>query len=273
MLGEIALWSFVILLLTGTYLALFFKPSMAPVAYHGSYTKLDGITMSQAYASTLSISFDIRGGLLIRQIHHWAADLFMIAICAHMLRHFFLGSYRKPRDINWLIGIVIFAPCWWRGCSATPCPMTSCRAPGLRIFQGVLQGIPIVGTYIGYFLFGGAYPGPGHRAADVHHPRAADPRAAPGPGDRARLHLLPPEAHRDARAGQLRAQRSGASRSTRTSSSRAPPGSSSSSARWPCWRRSRRSTRSGCTARTPRWRSPPPASPTGTSASWKGRCA
>ena len=89
MLGEIALWSFVILLLTGTYLALFFDPSSAPVVYHGSYTKLDGITMSQAYQSTLNISFDIRGGLLIRQIHHWAADVFMIAICAHMLRHFF----------------------------------------------------------------------------------------------------------------------------------------------------------------------------------------
>ena len=91
MLGEIALWSFVILLLTGTYLALFFQPSAAPAVYHGSYTKLDGLTVSQAYQSTPNISFDIRGGLLIRQIHHWAADLFMIAICAHMLRHFFLG--------------------------------------------------------------------------------------------------------------------------------------------------------------------------------------
>jgi ubiquinol-cytochrome c reductase cytochrome b subunit len=159
MLGEIALWSFVILLLTGTYLALFFKPSMAPVAYHGSYTKLDGITMSQAYASTLSISFDIRGGLLIRQIHHWAADLFMIAICAHMLRHFFLGSYRKPRDINWLIGIVIFAAVLVEGLFGYSLPDDQLSGAGLRIFQGVLQGIPIVGTYIGYFLFGGAYPG------------------------------------------------------------------------------------------------------------------
>jgi len=108
MLGEIALWSFVILLLTGTYLALFFNPSMAPVVYHGSYTKLDGITMSQAYQSTLNISFDIRGGLLVRQIHHWAAIMFMIAIMAHMLRVFFTGAYRKPREDNWLIGIVLF---------------------------------------------------------------------------------------------------------------------------------------------------------------------
>src|ERR1700734_2111010 len=109
MLGEIALWSFVILLLTGTYLALFFTPSQAEVVYHGSYTKLNGITMSQAYASTVNISFDVRGGLLVRQIHHWAADLFMASLIIHMLRGFFTGAYRKPREINWLIGIVIFA--------------------------------------------------------------------------------------------------------------------------------------------------------------------
>ena len=107
MLGEIALWSFVILLLTGTFLALFFVPSLSDVTYHGSYTKLDGIRMSEAYASTLNISFDVRGGLLIRQIHHWAADLFMVAIIAHMLRVFFTGAYRKPREVNWLIGIVL----------------------------------------------------------------------------------------------------------------------------------------------------------------------
>ncbi len=159
MLGEIALWSFVILLLPGTYLALFFKPSMAPVVYHGSYAKLDGITTSQAYASTLSISFDIRGGLLIRQVHHWAADLFVIAICAHMLRHFFLGSYRKPRDVNWLIGIVIFAAALVEGLFGYSLPDDQLSGAGLRIFEGVLQGIPVIGTYTGYFLFGGAYPG------------------------------------------------------------------------------------------------------------------
>src|ERR1700726_2039003 len=159
MLGEIALWSFVILLLTGTYLALFFNPSTAPVVYHGSYTKLDGMTMSQAYQSTLNISFDIRGGLLVRQIHHWAADLFMIAICAHMLRHFFLGSYRKPRDVNWLIGIVIFAAALVEGLFGYSLPDDQLSGAGLRIFEGVLQGIPIVGTYGAFFLFGGPFPG------------------------------------------------------------------------------------------------------------------
>jgi quinol---cytochrome-c reductase cytochrome b subunit len=159
MLGEVALWSFVILLLTGTYLALFFQPSAAPVAYHGSYAKLGGITMSQAYQSTLNISFDVRGGLLIRQIHHWAADLFLIAMSAHLLRHFFLGSYRKPRDITWLIGIVIYALALVEGLFGYSLPDDQLSGAGLRIFEGVLQGIPIIGTYAAFFLFGGQYPG------------------------------------------------------------------------------------------------------------------
>ena len=109
LLGEIALYSFVILLLTGTFLSLFFVPSMTEVTYHGSYMKLDGIKVSEAYASTLRISFDVRGGLLIRQIHHWAADLFVAALMVHMLRVFFTGAFRKPREVNWLIGITLFA--------------------------------------------------------------------------------------------------------------------------------------------------------------------
>jgi ubiquinol-cytochrome c reductase cytochrome b subunit len=159
MLGEIALWSFVILLLTGTYLALFFVPSAAPVVYHGSYAKLDGISMSQAYQSTLNISFDVRGGLLIRQIHHWAADLFMVAIMAHLLRVFFTGAYRKPREVNWLIGIVLFTLGLLEGLFGYSLPDDQLSGAGLRITEGVLQGVPIVGTYAAYFLFGGPFPG------------------------------------------------------------------------------------------------------------------
>jgi ubiquinol-cytochrome c reductase cytochrome b subunit len=159
MLGEIALWSFVILLLTGTYLALFFVPSSAPVVYHGSYVKLNGLPMSEAYASTLRISFDIRGGLLIRQIHHWAADLFMVAIMAHMLRVFFTGAYRKPREVNWLIGIVLFTLGMLEGLFGYSLPDDQLSGAGLRILEGVLQGLPIVGTYAAFFLFGGPFPG------------------------------------------------------------------------------------------------------------------
>jgi ubiquinol-cytochrome c reductase cytochrome b subunit len=159
MLGEIALWSFVILLLTGTFLSLFFVPSTSEVVYHGSYVKLNGIRMSEAYQSTLRITFDVRGGLLIRQIHHWAADLFMVAIMVHMLRIFFTGAYRKPREVNWLIGIILFSLGLVEGLFGYSLPDDQLSGAGLRIFEGVLQGIPIVGTYLAYFLFGGPFPG------------------------------------------------------------------------------------------------------------------
>ena len=159
MLGEIALWSFVILLLTGTFLSLFFVPSTTDVIYHGSYVKLNGLSVSEAYQSTLNISFDVRGGLLMRQIHHWAADLFMASLTIHMLRVFFTGAYRKPREVNWLIGIVLFSLGLIEGLFGYSLPDDQLSGAGLRIFEGVLQGIPIVGTYLAYFLFGGAFPG------------------------------------------------------------------------------------------------------------------
>jgi ubiquinol-cytochrome c reductase cytochrome b subunit len=159
MLGEIALWSFVILLLTGTFLSLFFVPSMTQVVYHGSYVKLNGIKMSEAYQSTLNITFDVRGGLLIRQIHHWAADLFMAALIIHMLRVFFTGAYRKPREINWLIGVGLFTLGLLEGLFGYSLPDDQLSGAGLRIFEGALQGIPIVGTYLAFFLFGGPFPG------------------------------------------------------------------------------------------------------------------
>ena len=159
LLGEIALYSFIILLLTGTFLTFWFQPSMTGVVYHGSYKALDGVKMSEAYASTLGISFDVRGGLLMRQIHHWAADLFMAAILAHMLRIFFTGAYRKPREVNWLIGITMLTLGLLEGLFGYSLPDDLLSGAGLRILEGVIQSIPVVGTYLAFFLFGGAFPG------------------------------------------------------------------------------------------------------------------
>ena len=159
LLGEVVLYSFIILLLTGTFLTLWFQPSMTDVIYHGSYVPLRGVRMSEAYDSTLHISFDVRGGLLIRQIHHWAADLFMAGIFAHMLRVFFTGAYRKPREINWLIGITLLTLGLLEGLFGYSLPDDLLSGAGLRILEGVIQSIPIVGTYLAFFLFGGPFPG------------------------------------------------------------------------------------------------------------------
>nr|WP_229805695.1 ubiquinol-cytochrome c reductase cytochrome b subunit [Microbispora rosea] len=159
LLGEIALYSFVILLLTGTFLTFWFKPSMGEIVYNGPYAPLKGVTMSEAYASSLKISFEVRGGLLIRQIHHWAALVFIGGMMAHALRVFFTGAYRKPRELNWLIGVVILSIALFEGLTGYSLPDDLLSGAGLRVTQGVVIGLPVVGTYLNFFLFGGEYPG------------------------------------------------------------------------------------------------------------------
>src|SRR5574339_760305 len=159
MLGEIALWSFVILLLTGVFLTLWFKPSMAEVTYMGSYDQLRGLHMSEAYASTLEISFDIRGGLLMRQIHHWAAMLFIAAMFVHMMRVFFTGAFRKPRELNWVIGGLLLMLGILNGFSGYSLPDDLLSGTGLRIADGLMKSVPVLGTYVSFFAFGGEFPG------------------------------------------------------------------------------------------------------------------
>jgi ubiquinol-cytochrome c reductase cytochrome b subunit len=159
LLGEIALYSFIILLLTGTFLTFWFKPSMGEIAYDGSYAPLKGVMMSEAYASSLEISFDVRGGLLIRQMHHWAALLFVAGMMVHALRVFFTGAYRKPRELNWIIGVLLLTLALAEGLTGYSLPDDLLSGAGLRITEGVAISLPLVGTYITFFLFGGEYPG------------------------------------------------------------------------------------------------------------------
>ncbi|MGV9773941.1 cytochrome b, partial [Streptosporangium sp. NPDC003464] len=159
LLGEIALYSFIVLLLTGTFLTFFFKPTMGHVVYEGSYEPLKGVMMSEAYASSLHISFDVRGGLLMRQMHHWAALLFVAGMMVHALRVFFTGAYRKPRELNWLIGVLLLTLALAEGLTGYSLPDDLLSGAGLRITEGVAISLPLVGTWITFFLFGGEYPG------------------------------------------------------------------------------------------------------------------
>ncbi|SDI61108.1 cytochrome b [Nonomuraea jiangxiensis] len=159
LLGEVALYAFVVVLVTGVFLTFFFKPSMQEVVYNGAYVPLRGVTMSQAYASTLEISFEVRGGLLIRQMHHWATLIFLAGIAAHLLRHFFTGAFRKPRELNWLIGVALFGLVMLNGLFGYSLPDDLLSGAGLRILHGVTVSVPLVGTYLAMFLFGGEFPG------------------------------------------------------------------------------------------------------------------
>ncbi len=159
MLGEIALYSFIVILLTGVYLTLWFKPSMVEVVYDGSYAPLKGVKMSESFASALQISFDVRGGLLIRQIHHMAALFFVAAIALHLLRVFFTGAFRKPREMNWVIGVVLFLLAVAAGFSGYSLPDDLLSGTGLRITQGIMQATPVIGTWMSFLVFDGEFPG------------------------------------------------------------------------------------------------------------------
>ncbi|MBZ4318793.1 cytochrome bc1 complex cytochrome b subunit [Streptomyces huiliensis] len=159
MLGEVCLYSFLIIILTGVYLTLFFHPSMNEVVYHGSYVPLQGQRMSEAFSSTLHISFDVRGGLLIRQIHHWAALIFLAGMFVHMMRVFFTGAFRKPREINWLFGFLLFFLGMFTGFTGYSLPDDLLSGTGVRFVDGAILSVPLIGTYLSMLVFGGEFPG------------------------------------------------------------------------------------------------------------------
>ncbi len=159
MLGEIALYSFIILLLTGTYISLFYDASIQKVIYGGSYVPLRGVPMTKAFESTLRLSFDVRGGLVIRQIHHWAALVFVASISVHLMRVFFTGAFRKPREINWLVGVTLLVLGILEGFAGYSLPDDLLSGTGLRIAFSIVESIPVVGTWVGFLLFGSNFPG------------------------------------------------------------------------------------------------------------------
>ena len=160
LLGEVALYSFIVLLITGVYLTLFFDPSMAEVTYNGVYQPLRGIQMSRAYETALNISFEVRGGLFVRQVHHWAALLFAASIMVHMARVFFTGAFRRPREVNWMIGALLLILSMFEGFFGYSLPDDLLSGTGIRAaLSSITLGLPLVGTWMHWAIFGGDFPG------------------------------------------------------------------------------------------------------------------
>jgi quinol---cytochrome-c reductase cytochrome b subunit len=158
LLGELALFSFIILVLTGVFLTFFFTADSRPVVYDGSYAPFQGQQVSAAFASVLRISFDVRAGLLFRQIHHWTALIFVAVIAAHMMRIFFTGAFRRPRELNWLLGVTLVFLAMAEGLTGYSLPDDLLSGTGVRIAYGAAMSIPFVGPNIAYLIFGGEYP-------------------------------------------------------------------------------------------------------------------
>ena len=160
LLGEINMYAFIVLLISGTWLAVFYDPSMTEVTYNGVFVPLQGVEMSRAYESTLQISFEVRGGLFIRQVHHWAALLFVAAMIAHMMRTFFTGAFRRPRETNWVLGVVLLLTGMIEGFIGYSLPDDLLSGTGLRTgVSAITLSIPVIGTWVHWAIFAGDYPG------------------------------------------------------------------------------------------------------------------
>jgi len=159
LLGEVALYAFVVLVATGIYLTFFFEPSTAQTVYHGAYRPLQGMEMSKAYASVVHISFDVKAGLLIRQTHHWAADVFIAAIVLHLIRVFFTGAYRKPRELTYLIGVMMLFAALLEGYLGYSLADDLLSGMGLAIGYAVAMSIPFVGANLSLLIWGHPFPG------------------------------------------------------------------------------------------------------------------
>jgi ubiquinol-cytochrome c reductase cytochrome b subunit len=159
LLGEIALYSFVVLVGTGIFLTFFFEPSTAHVTYQGSYAPLQGVSVSKAFDSTMNLSFDVKGGLLMRQTHHWAALVFVAAITLHLMRIFFTGAFRKPRDVNYYVGLTMLMLVIVEGYAGYSLLDDLLSGMGLAIGNGVALSLPIFGADVSNLIWGGQFPG------------------------------------------------------------------------------------------------------------------
>lgn len=159
LLGEIALYSFIVLLVTGVFLTFFYDASADLTTYQGSYAPLQGVQVSQAYESALNLTFDVRAGLVMRQMHHWAALVFVVAIVVHMARVFFTGAFRRPRELNWTIGLSLMLLAIVNGFAGYSLLDDQLSGTGIRIAYSVLIAIPFVGPWMASLLFGGSFPG------------------------------------------------------------------------------------------------------------------
>jgi ubiquinol-cytochrome c reductase cytochrome b subunit len=158
LLGQVALFSFVVLVLTGVYLTFFFTPNTRPVVYTGPYAPLRGATVSETFNSVMRLSFQVRAGLLMRQTHHWAALVFVAAIVVHLCRIFFTGAFRRPRQINYLIGFVLLILALADGLTGYTLPDDLLSGISLRIIFSAAVGIPVIGTWVAFLIFGGEFP-------------------------------------------------------------------------------------------------------------------
>ncbi len=158
LLGEVALISFTILVATGIFLTMFYRPSTDPVAYTGSSVLFQGRELPAAFESVVRMTYDVRGGLFFRRVHRAAAHVFVAATILHLVRIMLTGAFRRPREVNWVVGFVLFNLVLAAGVTGYSLPYDALAGTGIRIMYSVLLSIPVIGDNVAFWIFGGPFP-------------------------------------------------------------------------------------------------------------------
>lgn len=158
LLGEVALFSLVILVLTGVFLTFFYRPNVEMVTYTGSNPVFAGRELPAAFESIVRLSSDVNGGLLFRRLHRGASHLFIATVVLHMLRILLTGAFRKPREINYFVGIGLLTLSFFAGFTGYSLPYDSLAGTGIRIAYTELLSLPLIGDRVAFWIFGGAFP-------------------------------------------------------------------------------------------------------------------
>ena len=158
LLGEVAIFCFLFLVLSGVFLGFFYEPSTSDVEYDGSVAEFQGEEMPEAFVSVLHITYTVPFGMFIRRLHHWAAHLFVASIGLHMLRVFFTGAYRNPRELNWVVGTGLAVLAMGAAYTGYALPFDEFAATATSIGYNLTVSVPLVGDFFGEIIFGGEFP-------------------------------------------------------------------------------------------------------------------
>ncbi|MBS3761171.1 MAG: cytochrome bc complex cytochrome b subunit [Halodesulfurarchaeum sp.] len=161
LLGEVALFSFVTIVLTGIFLGVFYEPSTADVLYQGVVDQFQGEELPASFVSVLHITYGVPFGMFIRRLHHWGAHLFIASIALHMMRVFFTGAYRNPREINWVVGMLLAVLAMGASYTGYALPFDEFGATATGIGYNLATSVPVLGDFIGELVFAGEFPAAG----------------------------------------------------------------------------------------------------------------
>ena len=137
-LGTLTFGAFLILVLTGIPLMLYYHPSVP-----------------QAYADMKDLRFVVSAGVFLRNLHRWSAHMMVLLVFAHMFKVFYRGAYRPPREFNWVVGVVLLLLTLFLSYTGYLLPWDQLAYWAITVGSNLISAVPVLGAKIRFLMLGG----------------------------------------------------------------------------------------------------------------------